>query len=203
MRMCVIDGCGGKHYGRGWCRYHYQQHYLSGRLEDRPRVLIRPDASIDARLRNIGWTVTDSGCWEWKGSRNRKGYGQLAANVGRPITASRAAYEEWVGPAGMLHVLHRCDNPPCVNPDHMFLGTIGNNADDMVSKKRSRNGERRPQHKLTDAEVAEIRHLRATTGLPYEAIGQMYGVTHSAIGLIIRGQRRQHPTHPIPKGQQR
>ena len=81
-------------------------------------------------------------CWIWTASRNQKGYGLFQADYKRFI-ASRFAYEVWIGqiPEGML-VCHKCDNPPCVNPDHLFVGTAHDNAMDMVNKGRQNYGHR-------------------------------------------------------------
>lgn len=81
--------------------------------------------------------VTETGCWEWTGGVNASGYGEMGIGKhGRSLT-HRAGYEAFVGPIpdGMC-VLHRCDNPPCFNPDHLFLGTRQENNLDMVAKGR-------------------------------------------------------------------
>lgn len=77
-----------------------------------------------------------SGCLEWIGHKDRKGYGRFASQSGE-ILAHRLAYIMHHGPIGRQHVLHRCDNPSCVNPQHLFLGSNQDNMDDMVAKGRS------------------------------------------------------------------
>lgn len=92
-------------------------------------------ATLDERLRkNI--IVTESGCWEWQRYRLWTGYGRMTVD-GRMTNAHRVAYELYVGPipAGLL-LCHKCDNPPCCNPEHLFPGTHQDNMDDARSKGR-------------------------------------------------------------------
>jgi hypothetical protein len=78
-------------------------------------------------------------CWEWLRYTNVDGYGRLRWNE-KYIGAHRVAWEKANGPIpGGMHVLHRCDNPPCVNPSHLFLGTNKDNMDDRDSKGRLNN----------------------------------------------------------------
>lgn len=75
-------------------------------------------------------------CWEWTAGGNQMGYGQLRMN-GKPILAHRLSYELYYGvKPGKLFVCHHCDNPPCCNPKHLFLGTCQDNVDDMMRKDR-------------------------------------------------------------------
>lgn len=87
-------------------------------------------------------------CWFWTGSCNRKGYGQLSTRRGqRPLLVHRFSYEHFIGPIPQdMHVLHQCDNPSCVNPDHLFLGTCADNTHDMMSKDRGWWQSNAPRH---------------------------------------------------------
>lgn len=198
MRECSMSGCGRKHYGRGLCKTHYGQAWAKGEHVDHARALVKAGATLDERLRHHGWTVMKAGCWEWDGSKNSHGYGQLAAGLpnSRPEIASRAAYAAWVGPIpdGSL-VCHRCDNPPCINPAHLFLGTKADNNRDMAQKRRTANGEHKSSHKLSDAQVDEIRALYATGKFSQRELGVRFGVSQQFVGLLAKGQRRARPTN--------
>lgn len=190
-RICVVGDCARPFYARGWCKMHYRREWAAGRHTARPRELVEIGASLDERLRHHGWVVTASGCWEFGGSKDDNGYGQLAVGGSYPMKASRAAHLAWIGPipAG-LDVCHSCDNPPCMNPDHLFAGTRLINVNDMRDKGRMSSGERQPQHKLTDAQVIEIRATYAAGGVPQHALAADYGVCQQLISSIVRGQKR-------------
>ncbi len=122
-------------------------------------------------------------CVEWRGPRAPQGYGRIR---GRNV-AHRVAWELANGrevPAGML-VRHRCDNPPCVNPEHLLLGTAADNARDMVERGRSTRGERNHTAKLTAGQVYETRAL-ADQGWCQADIARAYGVSEMNISNIVR-----------------
>jgi len=102
-------------------------------------------------------TKKKNGCWEWLANKNKKGYGRLWVD-GRNVFAHRVSWVIHRGPViDEWHVLHRCDNPSCVNPKHLFLGTLADNIIDRCRKGRSALGERNGNSKLTIKQVLEIR----------------------------------------------
>ena len=144
------------------------------------------------------WSKVDrSGdCWVWTGAR-RRGYGRF--RVGSRIDGSRTlvrathvAWELTNGPVpDGLFVCHRCDNPPCVRPDHLFLGTALDNARDMIAKGRARHpsmaGERCGHNKLTAAAVADIR-ARHAAGEVQKRLAEEYGVSRATVCYIVNGR---------------
>lgn len=125
-------------------------------------------------------------CWVWTGGLNSNGYGTLKMPGGRPIYAHRYAWEREHGPIPVgMGVLHKCDNPPCVRLDHLFLGSQKVNGEDMAAKDRSTYGERNAQSKLSEAEVAAILSSAETGAL----LAERFGVCPSTISKIRLGRR--------------
>jgi hypothetical protein len=128
------------------------------------------------------------GCHLWTAHRDDKGgYGIFWLN-GKMRRANRVAWELANGrpvPEGM-YVCHRCDNPPCVNPAHLFLGEPTINARDRVTKGRSAAGERAGRAKLTAADVHAMRSRRAA-GEQVKTIAAAYGVNDGHASRLIRG----------------
>lgn len=134
--MCSTNGCDRKAKARGMCDRHYQNATKYG------RAVPRRDRPLRERLEEVGWTVAASGCWEWNGGRTVSGYGVFTAErLGYDRSgAHRAMYESIHGPLDpSQHVRHKCDNPPCVNPDHLEPGTPADNMNDMAERMRSGN----------------------------------------------------------------
>jgi len=131
------------------------------------------------------------GCWEWTAYKNKDGYGTISSNF-RPKMAHRASYEIYHGeiPKGML-VLHRCDNPGCVNPDHLFLGSSADNVADKVTKNRQARGvsHARPNAKLIESDVVAI---RAAKGFRQWELASIYGVGQDVISRIRSGKCWTH-----------
>lgn len=133
-------------------------------------------------------------CWIWTSKTNKRGYGWhrlYGHDKPRGILAHRFSYALHFGqiPIGIL-VCHECDNPRCVRPDHLFLGTSQDNVDDMMNKGRSRHmsGEDAGQAKLTKIQVAEIRH-KSLMGATGTCLSIEYGISKAQISRIINCKR--------------
>ena len=130
-------------------------------------------------------TKDECGCWNWNKYREFWGYGVIKVDH-KVELAHRVAYKYLVGDFPQeLCVLHRCDNPTCINPDHLFLGTNADNVKDKVSKGRQSSiegfkGEDHPCVKLTEEQV---RHIR-TKEMPQSKYARLYNVTQSMISNI-------------------
>jgi hypothetical protein len=139
----------------------------------------------------------DAGCWEWTGATNSEGYGRLMV-ARRTRMAHRVSWELHNGPIepGWL-VCHHCDNPRCVRPDHLFLGSFGDNLRDMFRKGRDRGFQRRRQgtdawnHKLNDDAVRIMRVMRVG-GQSYRTIGKRFGVDGATARYAVTGKQWRH-----------
>lgn len=137
-------------------------------------------------------------CWEWTKSRSAAGYGSVTFTVPKIGTriASRAAWILTHGPIPKgMNVLHRCDNPPCCNPAHLFLGTQADNVRDMHEKGRAfticpPQGEDHNHAKLTWADVREIRRLYRPRDREFGAhvLARKFGVEPEAVRRLLRGE---------------
>lgn len=137
-----------------------------------------------AFVRNFGARTRPdaSGCVIWTGGKGRGLYGRVQMDK-RRTSAHWAAWIIAHGPIpDGLHVLHRCDNPPCVNPDHLFLGTNADNRADCEAKGRH-------LRKLTLDECAAIKRL-SKTGILQRELAERYGVGQQTISRVLHGRRR-------------
>ena len=129
---CSMHGCDKPVNGRSMCVMHYTRLRRHGDVNYESKA----SGSNLKRLEFYGWTEVESGCWEWKGKLDTGGYGVINVESQRGAKAHRVAYAVWVGPIGDMHVLHKCDNRRCINPDHLWLGTHSDNMQDMWDKGR-------------------------------------------------------------------
>lgn len=133
--------------------------------------------------------VVTPGCWIWTAYKSKKGYGDFGLE-GKVVSAHRFSYELYVDsiPEGMF-VCHKCDNPSCVNPDHLFVGSPLDNTQDMIKKGRAKHsapkGEAHGMAKIT-AEIA--RGIREAPGLHREIAAQ-FGVNKATVSAIKTGRQ--------------
>lgn len=164
------------------------------------------DPSIRERLLGRRTVDPKTGCWNWSGS-NIRGYGEIRVGSRtdgsrRLMLSHRAAWVAWRGTIPVDRgVFHDCDNPSCINPDHLFLGVQGDNMRDMVKKGRSNTGERNPGAVLTASEVLRIRNAPGK----HADIAAQFEVSRSLVGAIKSGKRWGHldPPKRAPKAKRR
>jgi hypothetical protein len=135
---CKVDGCESQHSGLGYCKKHYTRLLRHGNLiglrpreNELTRFWMRVDKDGPTLVPELG------PCWIWTAARGDHGYGTFCPAGAPNVGAHRYSYELHHGPiAEGLLACHRCDNPPCVNPGHLFAGTHSDNMRDMVAKGR-------------------------------------------------------------------
>lgn len=144
--------------------------------------------------------LTVDECWQWEGANDTCGYGNVTIN-GRNKKAHRVAWESVNGqiPEGM-YICHRCDNPGCVNPTHLFIGTQKDNMRDMKNKGRRKGiipnwktspvktGEKNANAKLSYKKAEEIRSLYNSGDKTMVLLASMYGVNRNLISKVVRGK---------------
>jgi hypothetical protein len=174
---CASEGCERPWTKKSYCDKHYYRFKRYGDPHQvKSRYQVKSISKRETFLSKI--KIEDDGCWNWTGVVNGWGYGRLAYQSTHQA-AHRYAYEEFIGPIPEDKcVCHRCDNPSCVNPEHLFLGTLADNSQDMVRKGRHIGS-----RKLNEEKVRVIRQLIAR-GVKHKDIASTYGVTRSAIGNI-------------------
>lgn len=144
--------------------------------------------SVKERIERLSKPEPNTGCWIWMGNVRSTGYGEIRIN-GTKTKAHRASYQAHAGkiPNG-LHVLHRCDIPLCVNPDHLFIGTHKDNMDDMVKKGRQAKGDCNGNSTLTNEIVLAVREAQGR-GVD---IAKQFGITESHVSRIKNKLRWKH-----------
>ena len=160
-----------------------------GLVKPRPKHLL-----LHQRLENH--TISKDNCWLTDLPSNGHGYLNITVN-GKTKYAHRIAYELHKGeiPDNMC-VCHSCDNPACINPSHLFLGTQRENVADCISKGRSNTpkGENHHKAKLTESDVHQIKHLLAEANLTLKQIANTFGVKLETISNIKTGKSWKHIT---------
>jgi hypothetical protein len=201
-RVCSVEGCKEKSHCRGLCEPHYRKAYYLNNLppletktfEQRFWEKVNKDGPVHPILK--------SSCWLWTAYTDAFGYGMVKGIEKSPILSHRASWRIHNGeiPDGFW-VLHKCDNPPCVNPHHLFLGTPKDNSQDMVTKGRHvtiadyscmLRGENNPRSKLTAEVVKEARRLHAAGGVSGRELARRYGVEQSTMRHALARKTWRH-----------
>lgn len=188
---CSAPGCERPRHGQQlYCRQHWSR-WKRGDLKLWLPVHATPEQRFWLKV-----AKTDT-CWSWTAARLPHGYGLFYANS-QKVLAHRFSYELHYGPIPPgFNIRHRCDNPPCIRPDHLALGTQADNVTDMIQRGRMNHsnkavGERHPSHRLTEGTVRAIRDRYAAGGVRQVELAQEYGISQPSISALLRRQTWRH-----------
>lgn len=184
-RLCAVAGCGEPVLARDWCSVHYQRWRTTGDPTETCRMGPEPIPLLER------YTVDPTtGCWIFDGTHGREVHGSVRYR-GRLVKASRLAMHLWrdFDLDDSRLILHSCDNPPCINPDHLRPGSYADNAADMVS--RGRHCKTGQVKRLTWQDVCDIR-ARSERGESQSSLAAAFGITPAYAGNIVRHERRRY-----------
>lgn len=149
--------------------------------------------AVRNRFEKLYERIPFSGCWIWNGAlKNSFGHGafKIADRKSKVMFSHRAAWELYVGEIPPnLKVLHRCDNPSCVNPHHLFLGSINDNVQDMIRKKRNAFGSKCKGSKLNENAVLQIKQQREKGSAQ---LSKIFSISRQSIADILYGRTWKH-----------
>lgn len=153
--------------------------------------------STDARFMKYVEKDGAGGCWNWTGGISDDGYGNFWMN-NKTVRAHRYSFVRW-NKYGLTFddieggvVCHDCDNPLCINPDHLWIGTCDDNSKDMKLKNRAATGEKHGCAKLTVEDVLEIRNRYSRRGITQIQLSNEYGISNATISDIINRNIWKH-----------
>jgi hypothetical protein len=189
---CKYDGCQGKAVGWGYCQKHYRRYMKYGNAEPKKY----DQEPMEVRFWKFVNKLSEDECWNWTGNTMANGYGRFS--IGKKAQGSDGAHRvSWrlannqEIPKG-IHVMHSCDNPTCVNPKHLSLGTPKENVQDMIRKGRKRTvahvGELNGKSLLNEEQVRTIR----TSKLSHAALARELGVSPNCVRGVRIGRTWTH-----------
>lgn len=190
MTKCQHRDCDGNVVAIGYCN----KHYLRLKKYGSPDGGVKNHAPLQQRFwRKVKKT---NGCWIWSGGKKPNGYGQISegGRGSKCLSAHRVSYELHNGPIpDGLVVMHSCDNPACVNPAHLSLGTHKDNSDDMIAKGRKRTvaplGSSNGKAILTEQDVL---YIRANKHKSHAQLGREIGVSPNCVRGVRIGRTWSH-----------
>lgn len=165
----------------------------SGRFRARKAGFDVPKRKAGMKPVDVESLIDKNGeCWEWLGKKDRCGYGTFGKNY-KGVKAHREMYERHYGkiPEGSI-LLHSCDNPGCVNPSHLSIGTHQDNQRDKFEKDRQAKGETVGSSKLTEKQVIEMREMYSFRKCTYKDLALKYGVSKDTVQKAVRGIYWRH-----------
>lgn len=182
--VCCIKGCDDEPHSGGLCINHFRLNRKYGSPVARKQMLWKW-RQLTYEERFWSWVRKDANCWNWQASRDQDGYGVFSAEHDGVIYKRAHRYSYALRHGSIpddMQVLHSCDNPSCVRPDHLSLGTNAENMADKIAKGRAnvRAGEAHSFAKLTREQAASI----LQEPRPYAQLAAEYGVARSTIGSI-------------------
>ena len=174
MRLCSFAGCEKRHKSHGYCPAHLRRWKLYGDAAVLKQPQIHGQSTAD---RFNAYVMRGAGCWEWQGAKDYNGYGRLNVNA-VPELAHRLSWKllcHDITPD--QHVCHRCDNPGCVRPEHLFLGDqVANNADKMAKKRHRFGVSRGEDHGQAKLSAEQVRAIRGASGVS-RVVGEAFGIS--------------------------
>lgn len=190
-KHCSVEGCDKPHHALGLCRTHHSRAEACIPLDVPVRRKTPPRLEREQSL-SLHSEPNNSGCIIWTGPIVSGGYGAMSVNGDQQL-AHRAAWEVSSGqaiPDGMV-IRHSCDNPPCVNPEHLSLGSYADNSRDMVKRKRNKYGERVHTAVLKEEEVLKLRRL-SDDGWSYNMLAEKFGISKSTVYAVVKRKSWKH-----------
>ena len=191
-KKCSIDNCGDDRHTGNLCAKHYGRFQRNGDpllLQRRPSNLNDNEmlAWMKLQARAVNGRL-ETPCMEWQSFWGEEKYGSVHYR-GKMVGAHRLAYALATGADidGQM-IRHRCDNPPCINPDHLEQGTQADNSHDAINRSRQVTGETDGNASLTNLQAREIREIYSTGKAKQREIADTYGVSRASISRIVNNK---------------
>jgi len=181
--LCTIEDCEREQYAKGMCDLHYKRVLRTGSpFVSRPCLR----GTIEEKWNRYVDKKSKDECWEWKGYKDKDGYGKMRVektNKGAHIV-SFYIHNGYIWPEKLI--LHSCNNPSCVNPNHLREGTQVENMKDRTNSGNAPSGEKHPNCKYSDKVVKEILNSEESVSF----LNKKYGMSKSQIRNIKAGRQR-------------